>query len=105
MSKYRQMKYYKKKNGEPRPCSVCGNMFLPPHGNRKLCSDCRERMYRNLGREWPVNYEGPTNVEEYERQMRKRNRSNHVDTIIAIGYAERQMAASLEKAGKVKTEL
>jgi hypothetical protein len=27
------------------------------------------------------------------------------DTIIAIGYAERQMADSLRKAGKVKVEL
>lgn len=104
---YKKKKYnkYKKRNCELRPCSVCGKVFTPPHGNRKLCPDCRERIYNNLGREWAITYEGPTNVDDYERRMEKRNRERYRDTIIAIGYADRQMAQTLEMAGKIRTEL
>ena len=35
----------------------------------------------------------------------KREHPTKPDTIVAIGYADRQMAASLKMAGKVKTEL
>ena len=101
--KYR--KKYKKRNCEPRPCTICGKVFTPPHGNRKLCTDCKERVYRNLGRDWAITYEGPTNVIDYERNLEKRNRERYCDTIVAIGYADRQMAASLKMAGKVNTEL
>lgn len=98
-------KSYQKRNCEPRPCTVCGKVFTPPHGNRKLCPDCHERIYNNLGREWAITYEGPTNVEEYEKRLEKQNRERYHDTIVAIGYAERQMAETLRKVGKVKTEL
>jgi Holliday junction resolvasome RuvABC DNA-binding subunit len=39
-----------------------------------------------------------------ERREAKR-RKPKVDTIVAVGYAERQIADSLAKAGKVNTEL
>lgn len=96
---------YKKKGCEPRPCSVCGKVFTPPHGNRKLCDDCRIRISHNLGLDWAVTYEGPTNVEEYERRLEKQNREKHRDTIIAIGYADRQREQTLKMVGKVKVEL
>ena len=96
---------YKKRGCEPRPCRVCGEIFTPAHGNRKLCDDCRIRISNNLGLEWAVTYEGPVNVEEHERKLEKQNRERYKDKIIAIGYAERQMAEALRKAGKVKVEL
>lgn len=101
----KKYKKYKKRNCEPRPCRVCGTVFTPAHGNRKLCDECRIRFSNNLGLDWAVTYEGPTNVEEYEKKLEKQNRERYKDTIIAIGYAERQMADSLRKAGKVRTEL
>jgi len=39
------------------------------------------------------------------RERKKREKARKPDTIIAIGYAERQIANSLKKAGKVKIEL
>lgn len=96
---------YKKKNCEPRSCTICGKVFTPPHGNRKLCPDCRERIYNNLGREWAITYEGPTNVVEYEKQLLRKNLEKHQDTIVAIGYADRQRAETLRMVGRIKVEL
>jgi hypothetical protein len=39
-----------------------------------------------------------------DERIRERNTPKQ-DTIVAIGYADRQMAASLKMAGKVNTEL
>ena len=96
---------YKKRNCEPRPCNICGIVFTPTHGNRKLCPECREKQGKNLGFEFPITYDNPADAEQYEFKLRKRNIERFQDKIIAIGYAERQMAASLKLAGKVRTEL
>lgn len=96
---------YKKKNCEPRPCSVCGNMFKPPHGNRKMCPECREKFSKNLGSDWVITYANPYDVEQYEQRLKRRNTARFHDTIVAIGYAERQREATLKLAGRVKTEL
>ena len=39
------------------------------------------------------------------QDVSKNDMERYKDTIVAIGYAERQMADSLKKAGKVKVEL
>jgi len=96
---------YKKRKCEPKVCRFCGEMFVPTHGNQKLCDDCRRRLSGRYTLEWTITYEGPTNVDEYEKRLEKQNRERYHDTIIAIGYAERQKADSLAKAGRVKTEL
>ena len=81
---------------------MCGKVFTPPHGNRKLCAACRERQGRNMGFEFPITYDNPADIEQYEYKLRKRNIENFRDTIVAIGYAERQKAKTLEMVGRVK---
>jgi len=100
------MSYYKKRNCEPRPCNICGTVFTPSHGNMRLCPDCREKFSKNRGRDFgTVRYEGPSNVIEYEQKLLRRNVENYRDTIVAIGYADRQRAATLRLVGRVNTEL
>ena len=110
------MSKHKKRNCEPRPCTMCGTVFTPPHGNRKLCPVCREKQGRNLGfeypikmisvmdilKEYPITYDNPTDIEQYEYKLRKRNIERFRDRIVATGYAERQKAKTLEMVGRVK---
>ena len=84
---------------------MCGKVFTPPHGNRKLCAACRERQGRNMGFEFPITYDNPADIEQYEYKLRKRNIESFRDRIVATGYAERQKAKTLEMVGKVRTEL
>jgi hypothetical protein len=44
-------------------------------------------------------------VIEYEQKLLRRNVENYRDTIVAIGYADRQRAATLRLVGRVNTEL
>lgn len=53
-----------------------------------------------MGFEFPITYDNPVDAEQYEYKLRKRNIEKFCDNIIAIGYAERQIAASLKLAGK-----
>ena len=86
-------------------CSVCGAHFIAEHGNKRICPECVEVLHGNKGRHLPRQYETPGDLEQYEADVRRRYMERYKDTIIAIGYAERQMADSLRKAGKVRTEL
>ena len=86
-------------------CSVCGAHFIAKHGNKRICPECVEVLHGNKGRHLPRQYEAPVDLEQYEAGVRSRYMERYKDTIIAIGYAERQMADSLRKAGKVKVEL
>lgn len=92
----------------PRQCVVCGKTYLPRQKNQKSCGDpeCKKEVSRMAMRRYrEENYAWV--MEQRRIGMRKKREAKEPkpDTIIAIGYAERQMAASLEKAGKVKTEL
>ena len=86
-------------------CSVCGTPFIAKHGNKRICPECVEVLHGNKGRHLPRQYETPGDLEQYEAGVRSRYMERYKDTIIAIGYAERQMADSLRKAGRIKTEL
>ena len=92
-------KYYEK------VCSVCGAHFIAEHGNKRICPECVEALHGNKGRHLPRQYEAPADLEQYEAGVRRRYMERYKDTIIAIGYAERQMAETLKMAGKVKVEL
>lgn len=86
-------------------CSVCGAHFIAKHGNKRICPECVEVLHGNKGRHLPRQYEAPADLERYEQRLRKCNIEKHKDTIIAIGYADRQRAETLKMAGKVRTEL
>ena len=99
------MSGYKKRNCEPRPCSVCGKVFTPPHGNRKICNECREKLKKNIGSDWVIQYENPVDVAGYEYRLSRRNKAKFSDTIVAIGYADRQREKTLAMVGKIKVTL
>jgi hypothetical protein len=92
---------------EPRICEICGKPFKPGRQDQRTCAsvECtreRKRLYaakkRNEG-------EYRARKREFMRRKRSPEERKPKDTIIAIGYAERQRAETLRLAGKVNTEL
>jgi len=110
-------KYYTKVDHPERACVICGKMFKPKRCTARTCgsSRCRSRLAAEQRKEWAKvnqaairdrkkNYKPalhPDECYELPEEPKPRRKSN----IVAIGYAERQIAKSLELAGKVKTEL
>ena len=82
----------------PRQCAVCGKTFIPRRRNQKSCGDpaC---VYAWKNRNLKTRNASRNRIKQATMRVPK------PDTIVAIGYAERQMARSLEMAGKVRTEL
>ena len=89
-----------------KQCCVCGREF-DAQGKDKTCGkDCRkvmkrfwarayrERKGREYNRDWMREYRKEKNLSETKE-----------DTLIGLGYAERQKQRSLELAGKVRTTL
>ena len=93
---------------EPRVCEICGSMYKPSRADQRTCAseECvrkRKRLYYHKCKE-----SGIYQAKKRERERRKREEKAYKlkpDTIVAIGYAERQMQQSLEMAGKIKVEL
>lgn len=86
-------------------CDVCGAEFISRHGNKRLCPECTDALQHGKGRGLPRSYDTPADMESYEQKLRKRNIAKYKDTIVAIGYADRQRAKTLGMVGKVRTEL
>lgn len=104
----------KKKHRDPRACVICGSVFVPKRIDIKTCGnpECKKKLQRERQLKWyKENY---TRMMENRRNNTKRIREEYKaeephkpkpDTIVAIGYADRQKAKTLAMAGKVKTEL
>ena len=94
---------------EPRPCEICGAMFKPGRIDQRTCGspECKHERLRRTQSKWrEKNYAHV--IEANRRAMAKKRKAEEQpkqDTIIGTGYAERQIAATLAKAGKVRTEL
>ena len=97
----------------PRRCEICGAEYIPRRFDQRTCAsaECKKARQRLNYLEYrKENYAAvlETNrrcmAKRREERMREKNTPKQ-DTIIAIGYAERQMTDSLRKAGKVKVEL
>lgn len=86
-------------------CEICGAEFQQTHGRQEMCPECRAAIHRGKGRKLPRQYSNPVNVEKYEAEMKERYKARFKDTIVAIGYADRQRAETLEMVGKIKVEL
>lgn len=89
-------------------CVICGRAFVPARGNQVTCNapSCKRERHRRQSLKW--HDENRDAVRESNRNYMRRVREEapvKEDTIVAIGYAERQIAATLERVGKVKTEL
>lgn len=88
-------------------CRICGKTF---YANNKRQVICSEECKKVASYEWRKRYISKHKAEinkrgRMRRERKKREKARKPDTIIAIGYAERQIADSLKKAGKVNTEL
>lgn len=88
-----------------KECVVCGTVFLSEHGNKRMCPECTTAIQQGKGRKLPKRYACPEDIEQYEEKVRRRNIAEYKDTIVAIGYADRQRAETLNMVGKVRTEL
>lgn len=95
------------KKFEPKQCVICGKPFMPGRCSDILCGDpaCKKARRRQKLAQYQPLYNAERRAQRAEARMIKENRKAKTDNIIAIGYAERQMADSLRKAGKVRTEL
>ena len=82
----------------PRECLICGKPYTPKRVTQATCLDpvCRRAWKNQCMKTYNLDY--IKLKPEPPREPKK-------DTIIAIGYAERQIAKTLEMAGKVKVEL
>ena len=95
------------KKFEPKQCVICGKPFMPGRCSDILCGDpaCKKARRRQKLAQYQPLYNAERRAQRAEARMIKENRKAKTDNIIAIGYADRQMAASLKMAGKVNTEL
>ena len=104
------MKEYKH---EPRICVICGKEYIPRRSDQRTCAseECKKARQRLNYLEYrEKNYAAV--LENNRRSMAKKRKEREMekqppkkDTIVAIGYAERQREATLKMAGKVRTEL
>lgn len=101
------------KDYEARICIICGKEYIPRRSDQRTCG-CKECMKARQRLNWleyrKKNYAAvlETNKRSMAKKREERKREENPpkpDTIVAIGYAERQMAETLRKAGRVKTEL
>lgn len=86
-------------------CQLCGAEFIARHGNKRMCPECYEVTNRGKNRHLPRRYACPEDIEQYEARVRQQNIADYKDTIVAIGYADRQREKTLQMVGKVKVEL
>ena len=101
------------KEYEPRRCEICGREYKPKRSDQRTClaPNCMRERQRLNRIEYRKRHYGRV-LENNRKAMEKKRAERYQrenppkeDTIVAIGYAERQMADSLAKAGKVKVEL
>ncbi len=88
-------------------CRICGRVFYAKNRRQVICS---EECKKVAQAEWHKRYIEKNRGRIQERQQLKRERKKREatmkpDTIVGKDYAERQIAKSLEMAGKVNTEL
>ena len=93
---------------EPRACEICGRMYTPGRIDQRTCAspECVRERKRAYGIK--KKNEGVYKARKRAYMQRKRKPEEHKpkpDTIIAIGYADRQKAATLKIVGKIKVEL
>ena len=106
--RFKEAKQMRSDKYEMRACEICGKMYKPSRKDQRTCAsvECvreRKRVYA-----LKKSAEGVYRARKREYMKRQRTPEPYQpkpDTIVAIGYAERQMAETLRKAGRVKTEL
>ena len=100
------------KNYKPRRCEICGKEYIPKRSDQRTClaPECmKERQRRNYLEYRRKNYAAVLETNKRcmakRREEKRRKEAQGRDTIVAIGYADRQRKKTLAMAGKVRTEL
>ena len=101
------------KDYEARRCIICGVEYIPRRSDQRTCGsdECmRARQRLNYLEYRRKNYAAvlETNRRCMAKKRKEREMEKHPpkkDTIVAIGYAERQREATLKMVGKVKVKL
>ena len=93
---------------EPRVCIICGKEYIPRRSDQRTCGSprCKHERHKRQCIKWRDNNRDA--VRESNRKHMRRKREEPVprkDTLIAIGYAERQREQTLKMVGRVKVEL
>ena len=84
-------------------CKICGIEYEEQFGNQQVCESCYETLTKS-GRPGGVF----TDIEKREFEIKKewtKHAEKKNERIVGSGYAERQIADTLSKAGKVNTKL
>ena len=101
------------KNYEPRLCIICGVEYIPRRSDQRTCGsdECMRARQRLNYREYRRTHYAAL-LETNRRSMAKKRKEREMekqppkkDTIVAIGYADRQREATLKLVGKINTEL
>ena len=101
------------KDYEARRCIICGKEYIPRRSDQRTCGsdECMKARQRLNYLEYRKTHYAAL-LETNRRCMAKRRKEREMekhppkkDTIVAIGYAERQREKTLAMAGKVRTEL
>lgn len=101
------------KNYEPRLCIICGVEYIPRRSDQRTCGskEClRERQKLNYREYRRTHYAAllETNRRSMEKKREERMQEKDPpkqDTLVAIGYADRQREQTLQMVGRVKVEL
>ena len=101
------------KNYEPRLCIICGVEYIPRRSDQRTCgsAECMKARQRLNYLEYRKTHYAAlleSNRKSMAKKRKEREMEKHPpkkDTIVAIGYADRQREATLRMAGKVRTEL
>lgn len=93
---------------EERACEICGRMYRPSRADQRTCAsvECVRERKRLYAAKKKLDGEYVARKREYDRKRRsQKTLEPKKDTIVAIGYADRQRAETLSMVGKVKVEL
>ena len=100
------------KNYEPRACIICGKEYIPKRSDQRTCAsdECKKARQRLNYLEYRKNnyarvLENNRRTMKARREREKHETDSKQDTLVAIGYAERQRAQTLQMVGKIKVEL
>ena len=101
------------KDYEPRLCIICGVEYIPRRSDQRTCgcAECmKERQKLNYREYRKTHYAAllETNRRSMAKKRKEREMEKHPpkkDTIVAIGYADRQREQTLAMVGKIKVTL
>lgn len=93
---------------EPRACEICGRMYTPGRIDQRTCASPECTRERKRVHAMKKSAEGVYKARKRDYMRHQRTPEPYQpkeDTIVAIGYADRQREQTLQMVGRVKVEL